>query len=220
MSPPSCSSPSNTTAGSFRRTHASGTCRSCCAYARVGLDWLLKMHPSPHEFYYQVGDETDHDTWRLPEDGLRRAQQTWKPRPVYFGVGANLAGRTAVALSIASRLYRPYAPQFAARCLAAAQTVYRLGLENRKVVTTRPLRLLSRTHLERRHGVGRHRPLQVHPDARNIFRMRWRSRWKPAPPTIRPASTTPTPWRTTRSIPMRLRHTVSCCWSTCVRMRN
>ena len=25
------------------------------------------MHPRPDEFYYQVGDETDHDTWRLPE---------------------------------------------------------------------------------------------------------------------------------------------------------
>ena len=115
-----------------------GTMPQLLAYARVGLDWLLKMHPSPHEFYYQVGDATDHDTWRLPEDDCSARKKSWKPRPVYFGVGANLAGRTAVALSIASRLYRPYAPQFAARCLIAAQSAYRLGLQNRKVLTTRP----------------------------------------------------------------------------------
>ena len=115
-----------------------GTMPLLLAYARVGLDWLLKMHPTPHEFYYQVGDATDHDTWRLPEDDGVTNRGSWKPRPVYFGVGANLAGRTAVALSIASRLYRPYAPQFAARCLAAAQTVYRLGLRNKKVLTTKP----------------------------------------------------------------------------------
>jgi len=107
-------------------------------YAKIGLDWLLKMHPSPQEFYYQVGDATDHDTWRLPEDDCATRCKTWEPRPVYFGVGANLAGRTAVALAIASRLYRPYDPKFANRCLAAAQTAYRLGLANRTVVTTNP----------------------------------------------------------------------------------
>lgn len=107
-------------------------------YAKVGLDWLLKMHPSPQEFYYQVGDAEDHDTWRLPEDDCEKRCKTWEPRPVYFGVGANLAGRTAVAFAIASRLYRPYDARYADRCLASAQTVYRLGMANRKVVTTNP----------------------------------------------------------------------------------
>jgi len=115
-----------------------GTMPQILTYARVGLDWLLKMHPSPEEFYYQVGDASDHDTWRVPEVDCVACSKAWKPRPVYFGVGANLAGRTSVAFSIAARLYQPYAPQFAARCLAAAQTVYRLGLKNRKVVTTKP----------------------------------------------------------------------------------
>lgn len=108
------------------------------SYAKIGLDWLLKMHPSPQEFYYQVGDATDHDTWRLPEDDCAGKCTAWEPRPVYFGVGANLAGRTAAAFAIASRLFRPYAPQYAQRCLAAAQSVYRLGLTNRYVLTTNP----------------------------------------------------------------------------------
>lgn len=108
------------------------------SYAKIGLDWLLKMHPSPQEFYYQVGDAGDHDTWRLPEEDCAAHCKTWEPRPVYFGVGANLAGRTAAAFAIASRLYRSYLPQYAQRCLAAAQSVYRLGLTNRYVLTTNP----------------------------------------------------------------------------------
>ena len=108
------------------------------AYARIGLDWLLKMHPSPDEFYYQVGDDTDHDSWRLPEDDTPKQQKNWKPRPVFYGIGANLAGRTAAAFADASRLYRPFDPAFAARCLSAAKSVYHLGLKNPHVVTTKP----------------------------------------------------------------------------------
>ncbi len=106
--------------------------------ARVGLEWLLKMHPTPDEFYYQVGDESDHESWRLPEEDNLIANKDWKPRRVYYGVGANLAGRTAAALAMASRLYAPYDPRFALRCLKAGQTAYRLGLQHREVLSTTP----------------------------------------------------------------------------------
>ena len=108
------------------------------AYAKVGLDWLLKMHPHPNEFYYQVGDDTDHDSWRLPEQDTAKGDPEWKPRPVFHGIGANLAGRTAAALALASRLYRPYDPAYANRCLLAAKSVFALGQENPRVVTTKP----------------------------------------------------------------------------------
>lgn len=108
------------------------------AYAKIGLDWLLKMHPSPDEFYYQVGDDTDHNSWRLPEADTRKLNKKWTPRPVFYGIGANLAGRTAAALADASRLYRPYDPAFADQCLSAARSVYRLGLKNPHVLTTKP----------------------------------------------------------------------------------
>ncbi len=108
------------------------------AYAKVGLDWLLKMHPSPDEFYYQVGDDTDHDSWRLPERDTPSLDPKWSPRPVFYGIGANLAGRTAAALAIASRLYRPYDRAFAVQCLSAAKSVYALGLKHPKVLSTRP----------------------------------------------------------------------------------
>ena len=117
---------------------AAGSLPLPLAQAKVGLDWLLKMHPRPDEFYYQVGDDTDHDSWRLPEDDTAAKDTDWKPRPVYCGIGANLAGRCAAAFAIASRLYHPYVPAFAARCLRAAESVYRLGLKNPKVLTTKP----------------------------------------------------------------------------------
>ena len=106
--------------------------------AKVGLDWLLKMHPTPQEFYYQVGDKGDHDHWRLPENDRKAVRKSWRARPVFFGVGANLAGRTAAAFAMASRLYKSAKPEFAARCLAAAQSVYRLGLKNRHPLSTQP----------------------------------------------------------------------------------
>ncbi len=109
------------------------------AEARVGLEWLLKMHPTPNEFYFQVGDESDHDIWRLPESDCVQCKTDWVPRPVHFGVGANLAGRTAAAFAMASRLYASYDQPFAHRCYEAAQSVYRLGIENPVVQGTVPV---------------------------------------------------------------------------------
>lgn len=107
-------------------------------YAKIGLDWLLKVHPHPDEFYYQVGDDTDHNSWRLPEQDMPAADKKRKPRQVLFGIGANLAGRTAAALAMASRLYQPHDPAYAARCLSAAKSVYALGLKHPEIVTTNP----------------------------------------------------------------------------------
>jgi hypothetical protein len=108
------------------------------ANARVGLEWLLKMHPTPDEFYYQVGDARDHDRWRLPNLDCPDCQPDWTPRSVRFGVGANLAGRTAAAFALAARLYARFDPRFASRCMSAAKSVYRLGLTHPEIVTTDP----------------------------------------------------------------------------------
>jgi len=106
--------------------------------ARVGLDWLLKMHPTPQEFYYQVGDKSDHDRWRLPETDSAAGRKSWHARPVFFGIGANLAGRSAAAFAMASRLYKRADPAFAVRCLAAAKSVYQLGLKHPRPLSTQP----------------------------------------------------------------------------------
>jgi endoglucanase len=108
------------------------------ARAKVGLDWLLKMHPTPDEFYYQVGDKSDHDRWRLPENDSPAGRKSWHPRPVFYGVGANLAGRTAAAFAMASRLYKSADPTFATRCLTAAESVYQLGRKHPHPLSTQP----------------------------------------------------------------------------------
>jgi endoglucanase len=108
------------------------------AQARVGLEWLLKMHPAPDELYFQVGDESDHDVWRLPEDDAPARNPLWKPRTVFYGVGANLAGRCAAAFAMGARHYRAADPAFAGQCRRAAESVYALGQANPKTLTTEP----------------------------------------------------------------------------------
>ncbi len=118
--------------------HGHPTLPRVLAQAKIGVDWLLRMHPAPDEFYYQVGDASDHESWRLPERDSPAFDKNWKPRPVYYGIGANLAGRTAATFALAARLYHRYDRQFASRCLEAAQSVFALGEQNPAILTTTP----------------------------------------------------------------------------------
>ena len=92
--------------------------------ARIGLEYLLKAHPTATTFYFQVADERDHDQpFRLPEDDTAYGG----PRPAYYGLGANTAGKAAAALALGSEEWASDDPTFAARCQAAAQEIYALG---------------------------------------------------------------------------------------------
>jgi hypothetical protein len=113
--------------------------------ARWGLEWLLRLHPSPGELYHMVGDDRDHSGWRLPQDD--QSDYGWGKgsyRAVYFATGvpqgagkfksestgvANIAGRYAAAMALAYQVWRndPREAAFAARCLRAAREVYALG---------------------------------------------------------------------------------------------
>lgn len=113
--------------------------------ARWGLDWMLKLHPSPDQLYHQVADDRDHYGWRLPPN--EKADYGWGPgdaRVVYFADGkpqglqqyqsastgvANLAGRYAAAMALAYQIWKddPAQRAFANRCLQAGKEVYELG---------------------------------------------------------------------------------------------
>jgi endoglucanase len=115
--------------------------------ARWGLEWMLRLHPSPKELYHQVADDRDHSGWRLPPD--ETTDYGWGPglyRVVYFADGkpqglreyksestgvANLAGRYAAAMALAFRVWKGDAKEaaFARRCLRAGVEVYALGKE-------------------------------------------------------------------------------------------
>ncbi len=113
--------------------------------ARWGLEWMLKLHPSPDQLYHQVADDRDHCGWRLPQNEV--ADYGWgkgSNRVVYCAEGrpqglgkyqsestgvANLAGRYAAAMALAWQIWRddPAQRSFAARCLQAGREVYALG---------------------------------------------------------------------------------------------
>ena len=94
------------------------------AEARIGLEYLLKAHPTASAFYFQVADGLDHDSGdRLPENDTAYGG----PRPAYYGLGANTAGKAAAALALGSEEWATDDPAFAAACLTAAQEIYALG---------------------------------------------------------------------------------------------
>jgi endoglucanase len=113
--------------------------------AKWGLDWMLKMHPSPNELYHQVADDRDHAGWRLPPND--QANYGWGKagaRVVYFADGhpqglkkyqsestgiANLAGVYSAAMALAFEIWKddPTQKDFAAKCLQAGKEVYEIG---------------------------------------------------------------------------------------------
>jgi len=99
--------------------------------ARIGLDWIHKLwDPKNNVLYYQVGDAGDHDRWRMPEEDANLP-----PRPVWAcgtGKGANVAGKAAAALALASVIWKKPGsgfsdPALASKYLTAAKSLYVFG---------------------------------------------------------------------------------------------
>ena len=111
--------------------------------ARWGLEWILRLHPTPGELYHQVADDRDHRGFRLPaNDSVDYGWGPGKARPVYFATGApqglgrfksdatgiaNLAGRSAAAMALGAEAFDALDPVFAERCRRAARSLYALG---------------------------------------------------------------------------------------------
>ena len=113
--------------------------------AKWGLEWILKLHPSPDELYHQVADDRDHRGFKLPHE--ENADYGWGSnsfRPVYFATGkpqglskykskatgiANLAGRSSATLALGYQVFINFEEYkvFAQTCLKAAQELYWMG---------------------------------------------------------------------------------------------
>lgn len=113
--------------------------------AKWGLDWIQKLHPAPDQLVHQVGDDRDHRGWKMPDHD--NSDYGWGPntyRVAYFATGkpqglrnykseangvANLAGRSAAAMAMASRIWKKELNDliFADQCLRAAKSLYQLG---------------------------------------------------------------------------------------------
>ena len=113
--------------------------------AKWGLDWILKLHPKPDWLFHQVADDRDHRGFKMPDDD--NADYGWGKnsyRPVYFADGkpqglnkwkskatgvANIAGRSAAAMAIASRIWKNDLKDSmqAAQYLKASVELYEMG---------------------------------------------------------------------------------------------
>jgi len=100
--------------------------------ALIGLKWTYNMWDSSHKtLFYQVGDESDHQQWRLPDNDDQKGIIR-KVYPCDPGKGGNVAGKAAASLALASVIWsdakKPFADhQLAARYLAAARQIYDYG---------------------------------------------------------------------------------------------
>jgi endoglucanase len=105
---------------------------SVIAEARIGLDWIAKLwDPSRKILYYQLGDGSDHDEWRLPEgdDDSPRRRPAF---PCESGKGGNVAGKAAASFALASILWGDPSATFhdaelAARYRTLAEAIYKFG---------------------------------------------------------------------------------------------
>ena len=115
--------------------------------AKWGFDWILKLHPKSDQLIHQIADDRDHLGWKMPdEDSSDYGWGKNSYRVAYFATGApqglnkykseangvsNLAGRSAAALALASRIWLRDVRDtiFAQNCLVAAKSLYNLGKE-------------------------------------------------------------------------------------------
>jgi hypothetical protein len=92
--------------------------------AKVGLDWMLRCLYEKNKLITQVQDLRDHDAgWRMPED-----DPIGFDRPAFIGIGKNLIGIYSATMALASRIWtnKINYPEFANKCLAAAESLYAL----------------------------------------------------------------------------------------------
>ncbi|XP_006814476.2 endoglucanase A-like, partial [Saccoglossus kowalevskii] len=89
-------------------------------------DYFIKCHVSPNEYYYQVGN--DHSEWTRPEDMTA-------PRPIYKidcdHPGSDVAGLTAAALAMCSKVWEDEDPDYSSLCLRKAKSLYKFAMTYR-----------------------------------------------------------------------------------------
>ncbi len=113
--------------------------------AKWGLDWIQKLHPNPNQLIHQVADDRDHRGWKIPDKDL--SDYGWGAnsyRVAYFATGkpqglkkykseatgvANLAGRSAASMALASRIWKKHIKDtiFAEKCKKNAISLYQMG---------------------------------------------------------------------------------------------
>ena len=117
-----------------------------------GLDWLMKMNPSPGIMFNQIADDRDHIGFRFPDKDTANYGKG-KERPVYLCTGkpqglfryknrttgiASTAGKFASAFARGASVYRNIDPSLSEKLLQKAVAAFSYGLENPGVCQTAP----------------------------------------------------------------------------------
>jgi len=120
--------------------------------SRWGLDWLLKMNPSPGIMYNQIADDRDHIGFRYPDKDTANYGKG-SERPVYRCTGkqqglfnnknratgiASTAGKFASAFARGAAVYKSIDPKFSELLISKAISAFSYGLENPGACQTAP----------------------------------------------------------------------------------
>jgi endoglucanase len=115
---------------------ATGNTTKMLSTLKIFTDYFLKCHPNSGIFWYEIGLDSDHDTWRPPENdtGVRTCPNDGHAYWVdSTHAGSDICGETAAALALMSLNYQSTDSVYAARCLQAAKEIYTLGKNVRGV---------------------------------------------------------------------------------------
>ena len=85
-------------------------------------DYLIKCHPEPEVFYYQVGDGNADHSWWGPAEVMTMNRPSYcvtKSNP-----GSAVVGEAAAALASASIVFKDSDPEYSAKCLEHAKSLY------------------------------------------------------------------------------------------------
>ncbi len=121
--------------------------------AKWGIDWLLKMNPSPTEYYNQIADDRDHAGFRLPTLDQVVYDSNQLGRPVYFCTGepqgliryknratgiASTAGKYASAYALGATVLAKHFPDYAVELTERAKAAFTFGEQHPGACQTAP----------------------------------------------------------------------------------
>ncbi len=123
--------------------------------AKFGMNWLIKMNPSPTEFYNQIADDRDHVGFRLPNEDKAIYNKDYIGRPVYLASAekqgllkyqnrstgvASTAGKYASAFAIGADVLAEFFPEIVENLKTRALAAYSYGKQNPGASQTAPCR--------------------------------------------------------------------------------
>lgn len=85
-------------------------------------DYLIKCHPSPDVFYYQVGDGNKDHAWWGPAEAMHMERPSYKLDK--SNPGSAVTGEASAALAVASIIFKDTDKEYSAKCLKHSKELY------------------------------------------------------------------------------------------------